>query len=299
MRFVEGVYTMSSASAKALRAPLRPLTSAASNLLGFWWLAIITGVLLIIAMWPSIFTEGNLGGYLLFIVVGVLLALGIWCTLGFVKAQSWSAGAMRLVAMIGIGVGLAGIGFFLYSVAFASTPAGAPTFWGPSAFLSGVLWAVMFFLPLIFALAVIFGLMSDGIDDWFNPLPIEPATRAGIQVDPRTAALMAGGAGLSAQLSDEALMGDLNEALDMTDKNASLGDDQSIEVIGSADDDLSVEVIGDEGKAAESDSMAELAALEEVLTEDASKKIPQPSQEKKPDIGKGDEPLAVDDDFKL
>lgn len=293
---------MSSATVKALPAPTRYLTSEASNVLGFWWLSIVTTLVLLAAMWPSIFPDGgSLPGYLIAIITAVVLVIGIWCTIGFVKAQSWSAGVMRLVAMIGLGVGVAGIGYFLYSVAFAPTPNNAPTFWGPNAVLSGVLWGLMFFLPLVLGLAVIFGLMSDSIDEWFNPQLIEPQTRANLRVDPRTAALMAGAAGVSAQLGDEDLMGELNEAMELTDRNATLGSDESIEVIGSADDDLSVEVISDQGGTAESDSMAELAALEEALTEDASKKIPaqKKKEEKKLDAGKGDEPLAVDDDFKL
>lgn len=294
---------MSSATVKALPPPTRPLTSEASNVLGFWWLAIVTTLVLLVAMWPSIFTDGgSMGNYLLFIISTVLIALGVWCSIGFVKAQSWSAGAMRLIAMIGLGVGLAGIGYFLYSVAFAATPNNAPTFWGPNAVLSGVLWGLMFFLPMVLGLAVIFGLMNEAIDDWFNPPPPEAVTRAQLRVDPRTAALMAGAAGVSAQLDDDLLQGDLDEAIGLSENSSILGSDQSIEVIGSAEDDLSVEVISDQGDAeADNDSMAELAALEEALTEDASKKIPaqKKKEEKKVDAGKGDEPLAVDDDFKL
>jgi hypothetical protein len=291
---------MSSATVKALPAPSRPLTSEASNVLGFWWLAIVTTLVLLFSMWPSIFSDGgSMGNYLLFIISSVLITLGVWCSIGFVKAQSWSAGAMRLITMIGLGVGLAGIGYFLYSVAFAATLNNAPTFWGPSGVLSGVLWTLVILLPFIFGMTLIFGLMNESIDDWFNPPPPQAVTRPNLRIDPRTAALMAG---VSTQLGDDELMGELNEAMDMTENSSILGSDQSIEVIGSAEDDLSVEVISDQGGMnSESDSMAELAALEEALTEDASKKLPKPpkKEDKKLDTGKGDEPLAVDDDFKL
>jgi hypothetical protein len=294
---------MSSATVKALPPLTRPLTSEASNVLGFWWLAIVTTLVLLASMWPSIFTDGSsMGNYLLFIISTVLIALGVWCTIGFVKAQSWSAGAMRLITMIGLGVGLAGVGYFLYSVAFAATPNNAPTFWGPSGVLAGVMWTLVILLPFIFGMTLIFGLMNEAIDDWFNPPTAVTVTRASLQIDPRTAALMAGAAGVSSQLGDDDLMGELDQAMNMTEDSAILGSDQSIEVIGSAEDDLSVEVISDQGDLdTDNDSMAELAALEEALTEDASKKIP--AQKKKPEpkyeAGKGDEPLAVDDDFKL
>jgi hypothetical protein len=177
--------------------------------------------------------------------------------------------------------------------------------------LSGVLWALVILLPFIFGLTLIFGLMNDAIDDWFSPPVAQVRTQAGMRVDPATAALLAGGAGaVSVGLTDEALMGELNEAMSLTDKS-NVYDDQSVEVIGSdedeslsvevvgsAEDDLSVEVIGGE-ETESSDSMADLAALEEALTEDASRKLPKPAKKEDKKPTSGDEPLAVDDDFKL
>jgi hypothetical protein len=308
---LQKVYFMSS-TARALpaSAPARPLTPEASNVLAFWWLAIVTTIVLLCAMWPSIFGESgalaSTGSYLITIISAVLVAIGIWCSVGFVTAQHWSARVMRLVTLIALGVGIAGVGFFLYSVAFAASKPNEPSFFGPSGVLGGVMWTLVIMLPFIFGLTLIFGLMNDSVDEWFNPPPAESVTQARLNVDPKTAALLAGSTGaLSSQLGDEALMGELNEAMDLNtgslrNQTGGLLDDQSIEVIGGGDDDMSVEVLSDGGNLDSDDSMAELAALEEALTEDASKKlppVPKKKEEKKPTSG--DEPLAVDDDFKL
>lgn len=290
-------------------APARPLTTEASNVLTFWWLAIVTTIVLLATMWPSIFPDSSSGmgttaSYLITIISAVLVAIGIWCTIGFVHAQAWSARVMRLVTLIGLGVGVAGVGFFLYSVAFASSRPNEPSFFGPSGVLAGVLWTLIIILPFIFGLTLIFGLMNDAVDEWFNPAPVSKARteETYLKVDPKTAALLAGSTGaLSAQLGDEALMGELNEAMDLTDRNSAFNEDQSVEVIGSADDDdQSIEVLSDAGEVASSDSMAELAALEQALSEDASKRLPPvPAKKEKKKAGGEDEPLAVDDDFKL
>lgn len=297
---------MSNAQAQALPTPApRVLTTEASNVLGFWWLSIVTTIVLLAAMWPSIFPDSAAGGltatagYLITFLASGLVAIGIWCSIGFVRAQPWSARIMRLVTLIGLGVGLAGVGYFLYSVAFAKVPDNGPSFFGPSGVLGGVLWALIIILPFIFGLTLIFGLMNDAIDDWFNPQPVAyELTADNLQVDPRTAALLAGGTAAS-MMGDEDLMGDLNEAMGHSDKNAAFPSDESVEVIGSAEEDLSVEVISDTGDAVGTDSMEELAALEEALSEDANKKAKKKKEEKKYEAGKGDEPLAVDDDFKL
>lgn len=301
---------MSSPAAPLLKPEPRLLTPEASNVLAWWWLAIVTTIVLLCSMWPSIF-EGSTGGlvsmsnYLLVILVALLLILGTWCSVGFSRAQAWSARVMRLVVMIGLGVGLAGVAYFLYSVAFAPASPGGQTFFGPSGVLSGILWSLIILLPFIFGLTLIFGLMNDAIDEWFNPPAAEELTDANLKVNPRTAAIIAGGAGAVA-MGDEELMGELSEAMSLTGKNRNYDGDQSIEVIGSAEEDLSVEVIGSKETGDESsDSMAELAALEVALTEDASKKIPgkqksdKKKEEKKYEAPKGDSPLAVDDDFKL
>ncbi|MBL8824695.1 MAG: hypothetical protein JNJ77_19065 [Planctomycetia bacterium] len=286
-------------NASAVKAPpLRTLTPEASNVLGFWWLAIVTAVVLMVTMWPSIFTDSSstFPNYVLVIFSLVLIGLGLWCTIGFLRAQPWSARMMRLITLIGLGVGLAGVGYFLYSVAFAGSPNNAPSFWGPSGVLSGVMWTLIILLPFIFGLTLIFGLMNEAIDEWFNAPPEALATEAHLAVDPKTAALIAGGAGaLSADLDTGTLQGQLSKAMPRIEES------ESIEVIGDTDsEDLSVEVIGAREALAtgDTDSMAELAALEEALKKDASKKG-KSKTEKKLDTGKGDEPLAVDDDFKL
>ena len=304
---------MSSPALAVVKPQPRLLTPEASNVLGFWWLAIVTAIVLICAMWPSIF-EGNTTGttpastYLLIIICAVFLAVGAWVGSGFSRGQAWSARAMRLVTLIGLVVGLVGVGYFLYSVAFAPEGPGGQSFFGPTGVLSGTLWTLMIILPFIFGLTLIFGLMNDAIDEWFNPPASYEITDASITIDPQTAAAMAGSSH-AVVMGDEALMGDLSAAMSLTGKaRKHRRDDQSIEVIGSAEDDLSVEVIGSkETGNASSDSMAELAALEEALTQDASKKIPgrkkddkkKKKEERKYEAGKGDEPLAVDDDFKL
>jgi len=299
---------MSSPAATVVKPQTRLLTPEASNVLGWWWLAIVTTIVLLCAMWPSIF-DGSTGGlssmssYLLVIIVAILLAIGCWCSVGFSRAQPWSARMMRLVAMIGLVVGLLGVVYFLYSVAFAPASPGGQTFFGPSGVLSGTLWGLMILLPFIFGLTLIFGLMNDAIDEWFNPPAEYEITDAHLSLDPRKAAIVARGSDAEV-MGDEALMGELSEALSDSGKKRTYDGDQSIEVIGSAEEDLSVEVIGDAGPGSD-DSMAELAALEEALTEDASKKIKgkkkveKKKEEKKYEAGKGDEPLAVDDDFKL
>lgn len=300
---------MSSPAARIIKPEPRLLTPEASNVLGWWWLAIVTTIVLLCAMWPSIF-EGSTGGlssmsnYLLVIISAVLLVVGAWCSLGFSRSQAWSARVMRLVVMIGLGVGLVGVGYFLYSVAFAPASASGQSFFGPSGVLSGILWSMIIILPFIFGLTLIFGLMNDAIDEWFNPPAAHELTDANLKVNPRTAAIIAGGS--SPDMGDEALMGELSEAMSLTGKNRNYDGDQSIEVIGSSEEDMSVEVIGSKETGDESsDSMAELAALEEALTEDASRKIKgtqkpdKKKEEKKYEGGKGDGPLAVDDDFKL
>jgi hypothetical protein len=302
------MFMSSTARALPAPAPARPLTSEASNVLAFWWLAIVTTIVLLATMWPSIFPEsssgmGSTASYLITIISAGLVAIGIWCTIGFVNGQAWSARVMRLVTLIALGVGIAGVGFFLYSVAFASSKVNEPSFFGPSGVLGGVLWTLIIVLPFIFGLTLIFGLMNDAVDEWFNPAPVSKARteETYLKVDPRTAALLVGSTGaLSAQLGDEALMGELNEAMDLTDRNSAFNEDQSIEVIGSAEDDESIEVLSDGGEIGSSDSMAELAALEEALSEDASKRLPPtPAKKEKKKAGGEDEPLAVDDDFKL
>ncbi|HQR08369.1 MAG TPA: hypothetical protein PLN21_16185 [Gemmatales bacterium] len=300
---------MSSPAARILKPEPRLLTPEASNVLAWWWLAIVTTIVLLCSMWPSIFVSGtggmsSMSTYLLVIISAVLIALGIWCSLGFSRGQSWSARAMRLVVMIGLGVGLAGVSYFLYSVAFAPESASGHSFFGPSGVLSGILWGMIIILPFIFGLTLIFGLMNDAVDEWFNPPPAYELTDDNLKVNPRTAAIIA--RGNSADMGDEALMGELSEAMSLTGNNRSYDGDQSIEVIGSSEEDLSVEVIGSKETGDDSsDSMAELAALEVALTEDASKKIKgkqkadKKKEEKKYEGGKGEEPLAVDDDFKL
>ncbi len=301
---------MSSPATRITRPQPRLLTPEASNVIAWWWLAIVTTIVLLCSMWPSIF-EGSPGGltsmsnYLLVIIVALLLTVGAWCSHGFSRAQPWSARVMRLVVMIGLGVGLAGVGYFLYSVAFAPASPGGQTFFGPSGVLSGILWGLIILLPFLFGLTLIFGLMNDAIDEWFNPPVTYELTEPNLRVNPRTAAIIAGGAGAAA-MGDEALMGELTEAMSLTGKNRNYDGDQSIEVIGSSEDDLSVEVIGSKETGEDSsDSMAELAALEEALTKDASRKIKgqqkpaKKKEEKKYEAGKGEEPLAVDDDFKL
>lgn len=296
---------MSSITAPVVKPQPRLLTPEASNVLGWWWLAIITTIVLLFSMWPSIF-EGSTGGmastsnYLLYIISAALLMMGVWCSLGFSRAQPWSARVMRLVTMIGLVVGLIGVGYFLYSVAFAPASPTGQSFFGPNGVLSGTLWGMIILLPFIFGLTLIFGLMIDAVDDWLNPRTNYEITEESLKAIPRTAAVVAGGTS-SPDLGDEALMGELSEAMSNTDMSRNYQGDQSIEVIGSAEEDLSVEVIGsnDAGPGSD-DSMAELAALEEALTEDASKKIKgKKKEEKKYEAGKGDEPLAVDDDFKL
>jgi len=297
---------MSSPSLAVTKPQARPLTPEASNVLGFWWLSIVTTIVLLCAMWPSIF-EGSRTGmsatstYLLVIICAVLLVIGAWCGHGFSRAQAWSARTMRLITLIGLVVGLAGIGYFLYSVAFAPEGPGGQSFFGPTGVLSGTLWTLMIILPFIFGLTFIFGLMNDAVDEWFNPPVSFEITDASITIDPHTAAVLNSSSN-DVGMKDEALMGDLSAAMSLSGKaRKHHHDDQSIEVIGSAENDLSVEVIGSKDGDASSDSMAELAALEEALTKDASKKIPakKKKEEKKYEAGKGDEPLAVDDDFKL
>ncbi len=305
---------MSSPALAVVKPQPRLLTPEASNVLGFWWLSIVTTIVLLCAMWPSIFEGSNAAGttpastYLLIIIIAVLLAVGAWVGSGFSRGQAWSARAMRLTTLIGLVVGLVGVGYFLYSVAFAAETPGGQSFFGPTGVLSGTLWTMMIILPFIFGLTLIFGLMNDAIDEWFNPPTSFEITDASITIDPETAAEMAGSSH-AIVMGDEALMGDLSQAMSLTGKARKYRDDQSIEVIGSAEDDLSVEVIGSkDGGDASSDSMAELASLEQALTQDASKKIPprkkkddkkKKKEEKTYDAGKGDEPLAVDDDFKL
>lgn len=290
----------------ALPAPPPPrlLTPEASNVMGWWWLAIVTAIVLLCSMWPSIFADSGGGlsatsSYLLVILCSGLLGLGVWCSYGFAKAQPWSARMMRLITMIGLGVGLVGVAYFLYSVAFAAATPGGQSFWGPSGVLSGIMWGMIIILPFIFGLTLIFGLMNDAVDEWFNPPPVtDDRTMGRLQINPRTAALMVRSSGTD---GDEALMGELSEAMSLTGKSTTY-DDHSVEVIGSSEDDLSVEVIGGKQvKRGSSDSMEELAALEEALTHDASKKgkKDKKKKEEKLDIGKGDEPLKVDDDFKL
>lgn len=300
---------MSSPSLAVVKPQPRLLTPEASNVLGFWWLAIVTTIVLLCAMWPSIFA-GNTTGitpastYLLVIISATLLAVGAWVGSGFSRGQAWSASAMRLITLIGLVVGLVGVGYFLYSVAFAAETPGGQSFFGPTGVLSGTLWTLMIILPFIFGLTLIFGLMNDAIDEWFNPPVSYEHTDVSLTIDPETAAAMAGSSH-AVVMGDEALMGDLSAAMSSTGKARKHRTEKSMEAYGSADDDLSVEVIG--GKDAGSDSMAELAALEEALTKDASKKIPgrktddkkKKKEEKKYEAGKGDEPLAVDDDFKL
>ncbi len=290
--------------------PPRVLTPEASNVLGWWWLAIVTTIVLLASMWPSIFPDSSAGGlasmsnYLLVIVVAVLLAVGAWCAYAFSRAQAWSAGAMRLTAMIGLGVGLAGIGYFLYSVAFAPASPSGHSFFGPAGVLTGIMWGLIILLPFIFGLTLIFGLMNDAVDEWFNPPLVYERTDIKMNIDPSMAAAMAsaamsGGAGSARATGDDELMGELSEAMSLTGKTGRIDGDQSIEVIGSAEDDLSVEVIGDKNADGSDDSMEELAALERALTKDVAKKGKPQKKETKPDFGKGDEPLKVDEDFKL
>lgn len=301
---------MSSSNAPALPAPppRRLLTPEASNVLGWWWLAIVTTLVLLCSMWPSIFPENATGGlsstsgYLLVIIIGVLVAVGSWCSYEFANGKPRSARIMRLIAMIGLVLGLVGVGYFLYSVAFGPAGPSGETFWGPSGVLAGITWTMIIILPFIFGLTFIFGLMNDAVDEWFNPPVSFTPTDASLRIDPRTAAIMAGG--VSASMADEELMGELSEAMSLTDKKARFGEtDRSIEVIGSSEEDVSVEVIGGTEVHNSNDSMEELAALERALTQDASKKGKDKKKEKKKEekleAGPGDSPLKVDDDFKL
>jgi hypothetical protein len=290
----------------------RPLTPEASNILGWWWLAIGFSVLLLWAMWPSIFTDSasSFGTYLGVVITIAFVALGAWAAAGFTRAEPWSVGVMRMTAIIGMVVGLLAVAYFLYAVAFTgpakSSLPGSQTagFFGPEgSFLGGFLWVTIIILPFIFGLMIIFGLMSEGAEHWMNPPPPESPTAPNLRIDPATAAMLAGSAGaVSHGVSDEALMTELSQV--MTVNQATLrrpGDEQSVEVVGTAGDDLSVEVVGgdvtqDEG------SLAELAALEQALSEDAAKKKKakkQKKEEKKKKATSGDEPLSVDDDFKL
>jgi hypothetical protein len=286
----------------------RPLTPDASNLLGWWWLAIVFAIVLLVAIWPSLFTDqiSSFGNFTLLVISAGVVAWAAVVAWGFARAKEWSAGAMRLTAIVGLAVGLAAVAFFLYSVAFAAPPTGSPSFWGPTPILSGILWVVLIVLPFIFGLLIIFGLMSDGVDQWYHPPLVESPTATNLRVDPQTAAIMAGGAGaVSHAVSEEGLIDELSQVMTIDDATSRRrpvrrtdGDEQSVEVIGTAGDELSVEVVGGPGD--DEGSLAELAALEQALSEDKDKKAARKKkkdEKKKP--SKGDEPLSVDDDFKL
>jgi hypothetical protein len=291
--------SMSTAPVVTTTEERRPMTPEASNLLGWWWLAIALTIVLITAMWPSIFPEnsGMMPIYFAIMVCGALVAVGIWASIGFWRASPSSAQIMRLTAMIGIGVGIAGVAYFLYSVAFATPVKTGPGsavavgFFGPEgSFLTSILWTLLVILPFIFGLLVIFGLMSDGIEEWFNPQPEEMVTRKQprLQVDPSTAAIMAGGAAASMEVAEES-MTDIVDRARATAAHEAAGEDVSVEVVGSAHDDLSVEVIGG---ATEQGTVDELAALEKALSEDLKGK---PASHH----SSHDEPLSVDDDLKI
>src|SRR5262245_39881586 len=106
---------MSKAASIPVPPPSRMLTPEASNVLGWWWLAIVTTIVLLVSMWPSIFPDTSPSGgglaststYMLVILCAILVGVGAWVGYAFAKGQPWSAGTMRLVAMIGLGVGLA------------------------------------------------------------------------------------------------------------------------------------------------------------------------------------------------
>lgn len=286
----------------------RPLTPEASNILGWWWLALVFAMVLLIAIWPSLFEgPGSFGTYLAVIICTAIVVLGTWVSTAWTRAKEWSAGAMRMAAIVGLIAGLVAIGYFLYAVAFATPPAGSPGFFGPTPILAGFLWVILIVLPFIFGLLVIFGLMSDAADEWLHP-PILPAeTHPNLKIDPATAAIMAGGgAAVSHVVSDEALMTDLSRVITAEDMDRpATGSipgyrEQSIEMVGNADEDLSVQVVGGHDVTQDEGSLAELAALEQALSEDAKKKKAKKGkkEEKKKPSG-GDEPLSVDDDFKL
>lgn len=295
-------------SAAPATEPRRPLTPEASNLLGWWWLAIVFALVLLLAIWPSLFDGGSsFGTYFAVILCAAVLALGTWVSVGWTRGREWSAGAMRMSALVGLIAGLVAVAYFLYSVAFAAAPAGSPGFFGPTPILAGILWVIMIVLPFIFGLLVIFGLMSDGADEWLHP-PIPAAeTHPNLKIDPATAAMMAGGgAAVSHAVTDESLMTDLSKVItseDMDRRNTGplrrAGDEQSVEVVGQAEDDLSVQIVGGHDVTQDEGSIAELAALEQALSDDAKKKKDKKAKKEPKKPSGGDEPLSVDDDFKL
>jgi hypothetical protein len=273
------------------------MTSEASVLFGWWWLCIVFSIVLLAAMWPSIFSDssGSMPTYLAVLISAALVAVGIWASLLYWRADPASAQIMRLTVYVVLGVGLVSVVMFLINVAFGTPekPAAGPAtgFFGPEGsapILSGILWAFLIALPFTFALLVIFGLMSDGVEDWFNPPPAETLAS---KMDSSSAAIMAGGAAASMELSGERqVMAEVNEAMTRTAPRAKTTDDMSVEVVGQAQDDLSIEVIGD--SAQDHATAEELTALERALSEDM-----QGTPKKRKDAH--DEPLRVDEDLKL
>jgi hypothetical protein len=272
------------------------MTPEAGVLFGWWWLSVVFSIVLLAAMWPSIFSDsGSMPTYLAVLISAVLVGVGIWASLLYWRADPASAQIMRLTVYIVLGVGLTSVVIFLYSVAFATPekPAigQAPGFFGPEGsapILSGILWAFLIALPFTFGLLVIFGLMSDGVEDWFNPPPAEALAS---KVDSSSAAIMAGGAAASMELSGERhVIAEVDEAMGRPAPRRKTTDDVSVEVVGQAQDDLSIEVIG--ASAQDHATVEELTDLEKALSED---------MQHKPAKGKGshEEPLQVDEDLKL
>jgi hypothetical protein len=233
--------------------------------------------------------------YLAVLISGILVGVGVWASLLYWRADPGSAQIMRLTIYIALGVGLVSVIMFLTTVAFGTpektglTP--ATGFFGPEGsapILGGILWAFLIALPFTFGLLVIFGLMSDGVEDWFNPPPAEALAS---KLDSSSAAIIAGGAAASMELSGERqVMAEVNEAMTRTAPRAKTTDDMSVEVVGQAQDDLSIEVIG--GSAQDHATAEELTALEKALSEDM-----QGKPKKRKDAH--DEPLKVDEDLKL
>jgi hypothetical protein len=272
------------------------MTPEASVFFGWWWLSIVFTIVLLAAMWPSIFSEssGSMPTYLAVLISAGLVAVGIWASLLYWRADPASAQIMRLTIYVILGVGLVSVIVFLTSVAFGTPEktglAPATGFFGPEGsapILSGILWAFLIALPFTFGLLVIFGLMSDGVEDWFNPPPAEALTS---RLDSSSAGLIAGGAAASMELSGERqVLAEVDEAMTRTAPRAKASEDVSVEVVGQAQDDLSIEVIG--GSAQDHATVEELSALERALSEDMQGK---PAKK-----GGHDEPLKVDEDLKL
>lgn len=272
-----------SAEAIAIPEPKKRVVPAEiNNILTFWWLMLAFGGLAIASLWPIAFANSatNFPGLLLSVVLTGLLLLGIFGHYGFVNTTSWSISLMRLTTLLFLGLGIALIVWFF--VANGPVGGGKSTVLGPSDlfFLPVALLTLMLVLPFIFGMMVIFGLMHESVERWYNP-PLEEEEQHGMSVaDPVMAMAMSMGAGAAAAssvASGRSRRGD--------------EDDLSVEVVGSADD-VAEEVVEEDAGTEE-----ELAALEEALTDQA-----KPKGKAKQDVTTAysdDEPLKVDDDMKL